>query len=421
MGGPSEPEDLSVTLQPGTLIGEHYQVVKLLGQGGMGAVLLVQDRMLGRYLALKVLRPEMSERLESDAHFRQEARMLSRLSHPNIVTIHSFGTTADGMNYITMEYVEGRTLEDLALDPQVLAHVIQQVCNGLAEAHSRGIVHRDIKPANILLTSVAGVSHFAKVVDFGLAQIREEHGDGQRPITLTQENKVVGTPAYMSPEQAMGRSVDARSDIYSLGVVALEMLTGALPFEADTHFQMLSAHCREPPALPSALKPEAGFEVDGPMDTFIARALRKAPGQALPQHRGLRPRLRQRRRAMARHGAHREPERDLVPIRAHERRRRVHRRRRDDDQPRGRRRGRRERRSAPGDGLNVDTTTISGNSYDDNSTGSIVLQNVAPNALADEADGEVTTMGAGEALGTLKEANDMDGFGMGSEVGIVLQ
>ena len=118
MGEPSEFEDLSVTLQPGTLIGEHYQVVKPIGEGGMGAVLLVQDRMLGRYLALKVLRPEMSERLESDAHFRQEARMLSRLSHPNIVTIHSFGTTPDGMNYITMEYVEGDTLEHLELDPE---------------------------------------------------------------------------------------------------------------------------------------------------------------------------------------------------------------------------------------------------------------------------------------------------------------
>ena len=278
-GRETEPEVLSVTYKPGTLIGEHYQVVKLLGEGGMGAVFLVQDTMLGRYLALKVLQPEMSERIESDAHFRQEARMLSRLSHPNVVTIHSFGVTKEGVNYITMEYVEGQTLEYVGLEPDALADVVRQVSNGLAEAHSRGIVHRDIKPANILLTSVAGVTHFAKVVDFGLAQIRDEKSDGTKAITLTGENKVVGTPSYMSPEQAMGKRVDARSDIYSMGILVCEMLTGALPFEADTHFQMLTAHVNRAPLLPSALKPEAGFEPGGPMDVFLAQALAKDPAR----------------------------------------------------------------------------------------------------------------------------------------------
>lgn len=267
-------------LVPGTMIGEQYQVVKQLGEGAMGAVLLVQDRTLDRYVALKVLKPEVAERIESDARFRREARMLSRLTHPNVVTIYSFGSTKDAMAYIAMEYVEGHTLdahvyEDTRFDPEVLCHVVEQICHALAEAHGRGVVHRDIKPGNVLLTSVSGDAHFVKVVDFGIAKVLEKGTDAESLAGTTQDGMIMGTPAYMAPEQALAQTVDARTDIYSMGVVACQLLTGRLPFQADSLLDMLAAHCSEPPMLPSALAPQFGFAPDGALDRVIDRALEK--------------------------------------------------------------------------------------------------------------------------------------------------
>lgn len=226
-----EAPDLMADDQATTLVGETigpFRVVARLGSGGMGEVYLVQDSRLGRQVALKLLDRSLIGDGQSRARFFREARLASALDHPNVCTIHEIGEAAEHL-FIAMQYVEGKTLKQviagqpLSLDG--LISISQQVGDGLAAAHAQGIIHRDIKSSNIVITPRGQ----AKVLDFGLA--RPVGKDGGREAELTRSGVVMGTPAYMSPEQARGERADHRSDIFSFGVVMYEMATGCVPFK----------------------------------------------------------------------------------------------------------------------------------------------------------------------------------------------
>jgi eukaryotic-like serine/threonine-protein kinase len=251
------------------LYGNRYRVVGLLGTGGMARVYRARDELLGREVALKVL----SERLSSDRsfveRFRREAQNAAGLNHPNIVALYDYGDE-DNRYFIVMELIEGRSLsevldEDGALMPERAAEIARDTANGLGRAHEAGIVHRDIKPHNIMITN----NGQTKVTDFGIA--RALGGDAE--ATMTQTGMVIGTAAYLSPEQAQGNRVDARSDVYSLGCVLHEALTGDAPFSGDTPLSIAYKHVRETPERASAVN----SDVPEALDAIVMKAMSKNP------------------------------------------------------------------------------------------------------------------------------------------------
>ena len=251
------------------LYGNRYRVIGLLGTGGMARVYRARDELLGREVALKVL----SERLSSDRsfveRFRREAQNAAGLNHPNIVALYDYGDE-DNRYFIVMELIEGRSLsevldDDGALMPERAAEIARDTANGLGRAHEAGIVHRDIKPHNIMITN----NGQTKVTDFGIA--RALGGDAE--ATMTQTGMVIGTAAYLSPEQAQGNPVDARSDVYSLGCVLHEALTGDAPFSGDTPLSIAYKHVRETPERPSAVN----SDVPEALDAIVMKAMSKNP------------------------------------------------------------------------------------------------------------------------------------------------
>ena len=242
----------------------RYEIEDLLGQGGMARVFRGQDKVLGRTVAVKVLSPQFAGDDQFVARFRREAQAAAALNHPNIVSVYDTGDQGD-VHYIVMEYVEGRTLRDVIrqdgpLLPERASEIAQAVARALAAAHEGGLVHRDIKPGNIMLTRDGEV----KVMDFGIA--RSSTGD-----TLTQTAAILGTASYLSPEQAQGAAVDARSDIYSLGCVLYEMLTGRPPFTGDSPVSIAYKHVREDPVPPSQLN----GDVPEDMEAVVIKAMAK--------------------------------------------------------------------------------------------------------------------------------------------------
>ncbi|HEV8549185.1 MAG TPA: serine/threonine-protein kinase, partial [Polyangiaceae bacterium] len=210
----------------GTLLAERYRVVALLGSGGMGAVYRAEHVHMKKPVAVKILHRHMTTNQEVVARFEREAVAAGRIEHPNVAAATDFGRLADGSFYLVLEYVEGKSL-GLAMDegpmpPARALGIVRQIAGGLAAAHAAGIVHRDLKPDNVLLVERDGVRDIVKVLDFGIAKVHLEEGSGHRP--LTQIGTIFGTPQYMSPEQGQGHTVDARSDLYALGVLAYEML-----------------------------------------------------------------------------------------------------------------------------------------------------------------------------------------------------
>jgi eukaryotic-like serine/threonine-protein kinase len=219
--------DPSGSLEPGMMLGERYEILKPLGEGGMGAVYKARDQELDRMVALKVIRPELAGHPDILRRFKQELILARQVTHKNVVRIFDLGT-ADGRKFITMDYIEGRDLKSILNERGKLpageaVPIAQQICRGLEAAHVEGVVHRDLKPQNIMVDDAGRVW----LMDFGLARSMELSG-------LTRTGVLMGTPDYMSPEQARAEKVDARSDLFSLGIIFFEMLTGRLPFQADT-------------------------------------------------------------------------------------------------------------------------------------------------------------------------------------------
>jgi serine/threonine-protein kinase len=266
----------------GMTLGGKYKIIRLLGEGGMGCVYHGEQPMgtTVRKVAIKTLHKHLSADPKIQARFEREVGTVAELQHPNTIQVFDFGTTDDKQLYIVMEFVEGaslaRTLETGGpLTPERTRRILEQVVGSLEEAHAMGIIHRDLKPENVVLTQRAGKSDFVKVLDFGIAKRGGEEDKNEQK--LTQQGMVLGTPPYMSPEQFTGRPIDARSDIYSLAVMAYEMLTGRLPFEADTAWEWASKHMTQPPT-PIESQP-SGADVPEPMRQAIARGLAKNPDQ----------------------------------------------------------------------------------------------------------------------------------------------
>jgi hypothetical protein len=250
----------------GTLLSGRYRLESKLGSGGMSTVYLAEDETLDRPVAVKVLHREISDEPDQLERFRLEARSAAKLSHPNLVTVIDAGEDG-GTPYIVFEYVDGETLKQrieregpLGVD-EAVAYAIE-IGRGLQAAHTRRLVHRDIKPQNVLIDSEGR----AKVADFGIARSLEQHG-------MTAPGRVLGTTDYVSPEQAMGEDVDERSDVYSLGIVLYEMLTGEVPFEAETQVGVAMKHVNDPMPDVQAVRPEVSAAVAGVVDRATSKDL----------------------------------------------------------------------------------------------------------------------------------------------------
>jgi serine/threonine-protein kinase len=237
----------------GSTLGGKYKVVKLLGEGGMGCVYQGEQHLgtTTRRVAIKTLHQHLSKDPKILARFEREVGTIAELEHPNTIQVYDFGKTeADGTLYIVMEFVQGQNLAETlqqtgAMEPARVEKIMNQVCGSLEEAHTRGIIHRDLKPDNVVLTERAGSKDFVKVLDFGIAKRSNEEDKNEQK--LTQQGMVLGTPPYMSPEQFTGKPIDARSDIYSLAIMAYEMLTANLPFAANTAWEWATQHMTAPP------------------------------------------------------------------------------------------------------------------------------------------------------------------------------
>jgi Tol biopolymer transport system component len=254
----------------------HYRVLSLLGEGGMGEVYLARDTRLGRNVALKLLPASFSRDAERVRRFEQEARATARLAHPNVCTIFETGEAEDGRRYITMEHIEGVTLRQLLTGRRIeLSEALDmgvQITSALAAAHEAGVIHRDIKPENVIVRR----DKLVKVLDFGLAKLTREHeaadsASPTRPPVRTESGMVMGTVSYMSPEQAQGQAVDARTDIWSVGCVLYEMVCGHVPFEGSTSSHVIvSILEKEPPPL-TQYRPDVPPE----LERIVSKALRK--------------------------------------------------------------------------------------------------------------------------------------------------
>jgi serine/threonine-protein kinase len=258
----------------GTVLSGRYRLEAKLGSGGMSTVYLGRDQTLDREVAVKVMHREMSEQADQLERFRQEARAVAKLSHPNVVAVIDAGEDG-GYPYIVFEYVEGETLKQRiaregALDPQEAIAYAIEIARGLSVAHARNMVHRDIKPQNVLIDSEGR----AKLTDFGISRQLEQDG-------MTATGRVLGTTDYVAPEQAMGRAVDQRSDVYSLGVVLYEMLVGQVPFQADSQVGVAMKHVNE--ELPDVQRRRP--EVSAAVALVVERATAKDPGERY-QHVG---------------------------------------------------------------------------------------------------------------------------------------
>lgn len=263
----------------GREVAGQFRVVEKIGSGGMGAVYKAEQPEMRRFVAIKILHSRYLTRKDLVTRFKREARAMSHLSHPNTARVFLYGQLEDGACYFVMEYLEGRNLAQTVrregpMEPMRAINIIIQACGALEEAHRAGIVHRDLKPENIFLTSQGGIDDFPKLLDFGLAKVSERQ---MRPgsLILTQEGMVFGTPEFMSPEQARGEKLDGRSDLYSLGVILYELLTGKLPFDAGQPMEYIQRHIKEPPIPLSERAPEREFPPG--LEDVLMRSLAKKP------------------------------------------------------------------------------------------------------------------------------------------------
>ena len=271
------PEGQDQASLVGQIIGGRYRLVKLLGQGGMGEVYLGAHIHITKQVAVKLLHAEIGGNVEAVARFRQEAQSSSSLGHENIVTIDDFGTMDDGRVYLCMEFLAGEALSDMMdsgrLGLGVAIDIMCQVCDGLGVAHDAGIVHRDMKPENVFITKRTDGSLCAKLLDFGIAKVTGSDGNDN----LTKTGTVFGTPHYMSPEQALGQAVDHRADVYSVGVMFFEILSGQVPFKAESFMGILSQHIVNAPPTLSSINPDR--PIPASLEAIVTKAMSKAPDE----------------------------------------------------------------------------------------------------------------------------------------------
>lgn len=262
----------------GSIIGERYKILSLVGKGGMGSVYKAQHISLGKIQAIKVLKQSALENASALNRFDIEAKAASYLNHSNLVSVHDYGLTADGAPYLVMDFIEGVSLLDVllrdgALNSALVIELFEQICDGLAYAHSQGVVHRDIKPSNIILTRTASGAPQIKIVDFGIAKLVSDE-----PRELTQTGEVFGSPMYMSPEQCQGqRELDGRSDIYSVACVMYEALTGMPPFTGANAIQTMYKQINESPSAMDGANRR--LKIPQALENVVMHALEKKPSE----------------------------------------------------------------------------------------------------------------------------------------------
>ena len=266
-------EEAEVDLLGKTVDG-RYQVMELIGEGGMGKVYLAEHVEIGKRVALKVLHPSYSRMPDLVERFRREARAASKIGHPNIVDVTDSGTTSDGSVYFVMEYLEGVELGSVieregAIDIARALKISSQICRALAAAHAQGIVHRDLKPENVFLITRDGAADVVKVLDFGIAKTTE--AEAARERRLTSPGMAMGTPEYMAPEQAAGRPADARCDVYALGAIMYEMTTGTPPYSGDNFMEILTKKATQDPPPPNSVRHEIPTQVSDLITAAMAR------------------------------------------------------------------------------------------------------------------------------------------------------
>lgn len=267
----SYDEELSI----GDRIAGRYEILSILGQGSMGVVYKCRHDILGRVVAIKTLRIQRNSDDRSQMRFEREARAASRLEHANLITVHDFGYTAQGVPYLVMDFVSGTTLYDILkkeryMVPERAVNLFAQVCDGLYHAHQRGVIHRDLKPANILVVPRENDTETIKIVDLGVAKI--VHGAEEESEAITRTGEVCGSPIYLSPEQCMYQELDARTDIYSLGVCMYESLTGHPPLRGATVYDTIYMHVHD---MPRPFPPE--MKVPRKLEEIVFRCLAKNP------------------------------------------------------------------------------------------------------------------------------------------------
>src|SRR3984957_9357771 len=265
----------------GRVINDRFRISALIARGGMGKVYRAEQAPLGRVCALKVLNPNYAGDQDPEFHkrFFLEASIASKLTHPNTVTIFDYGRTDDDVYYMAMEYLVGHTLhrairEASHFPEERSAHIARQICRALREAHSLGVIHRDLKPANIFLVEHGDETDFVKVLDFGL--VKNISGDGKGE-DLTQTGLFMGSPKYMAPEQIRGDRVDARTDIYALGIIMYEMITGKVPFDRPNSVNILMAHVNE--EAPPMRQMNPNINLSAPIEETVNRCMAKDPDQ----------------------------------------------------------------------------------------------------------------------------------------------
>ena len=265
----------------GQLLSGRYRIEAELGVGGMGAVYRAEHTLMRKRMAVKVLHPEMTRLPEVVERFEREAMAAAHIEHPNVAAATDFGKLEDGSFFLVLEYVEGDSLRDVLedgpMDPNRVIHIGRQIVAGLVRAHGLGIVHRDLKPENVMLVNRDGDTDFVKVLDFGIAkvpvsEISKEAGK-QHSKTLTKVGMVYGTPEYMAPEQALGQDVDARADLYALGVILYEMLVGRRPFESDSPVTLLGMQVTAAPPPFRDVAPELSIPIE--LETVVMELLEK--------------------------------------------------------------------------------------------------------------------------------------------------
>jgi eukaryotic-like serine/threonine-protein kinase len=264
----------------GQVIADRYHITGLIGEGGMGCVYSAEHVRMGRKCALKVMSPALATTADAITRFNREAANAARINHPNVAAIYDFGETPDGLLYIAMEFVDGETLRALIerigpLPTERAAQITKGAAEALYAAHHLGIVHRDLKPDNIMLARQLDGSDWVKVVDFGIAKSVAAVGRGSGGQTVTTAGVSLGTPEYMSPEQLAGEKLDHRTDIYSLGLVLFNMLTGRLPYPKLTSKETLVRRLTSPPATLADVRPDIKWPPQ--VQAVMSRALDPEP------------------------------------------------------------------------------------------------------------------------------------------------
>ncbi|MGD9683129.1 MAG: serine/threonine protein kinase [Candidatus Obscuribacterales bacterium] len=278
------PNDRTMLLTPkkdeliGQILNDRYKVVEEVGRGGMSAVYRGVHELMDRTVAIKVLLPQLVSDQISIKRFQQEAQAASHLQHPNVITVYDYGFVASGQPYLVMDFLEGESLSDIIRrDKQVtvkrMIPIFIQACEALEHAHQKGVIHRDLKSSNIMLIDFEGKKDFVKVVDFGIAKLMPS--SGKQSQNLTQTGEVFGSPIYMSPEQCMAQSLDARSDIYSMGAMMYESLTGHPPLMGNSIIDTMQMHMSTPPKPFKDVRPD--LRIPDALERVVLKALAKKP------------------------------------------------------------------------------------------------------------------------------------------------